>query len=304
MRAFKTLIAIVVVAGVMSPVAAFAQTATTSASVQATLQQIQTLEAQIKALQTQHQALLAQYKLLAEQQSSALKTLVQQLKEGSVGDQVSILQALLALDPSIYPEGRVTGYFGKLTADAVKRFQKKHGIDQAGNVGPKTLKKLQELYAGYDDDENNDDDDREHGKGREKLTICHKGQTITVSNASAYAHLRHGDTRGACGGGTTTMPPVTDTVAPILSSISVTAVGSTTATVNWATNENATGKVSYGIAADLSGAATLSTTTLSLAHTFALTGLTASTTYYYKVESKDAANNTGTSSVSSFNTTN
>ena len=35
--------------------------------------------------------------------------------------------------------------------------------------------------------------------GQPKVTICHKGHTITISQAALPAHLRHGDTVGACG---------------------------------------------------------------------------------------------------------
>jgi len=34
----------------------------------------------------------------------------------------------------------------------------------------------------------------------EKVTICHKGHTITISRSALPAHLRHGDTIGPCGG--------------------------------------------------------------------------------------------------------
>jgi hypothetical protein len=33
-----------------------------------------------------------------------------------------------------------------------------------------------------------------------KVIICHKGRTISVDAAAVPAHLRHGDTRGACSG--------------------------------------------------------------------------------------------------------
>ena len=36
------------------------------------------------------------------------------------------------------------------------------------------------------------------GKGREKVTLCHKGVRITVGRPAVAAHLRHGDTLGAC----------------------------------------------------------------------------------------------------------
>lgn len=36
------------------------------------------------------------------------------------------------------------------------------------------------------------------GYGSEKVKICHKGNTITVSQAALPAHLAHGDTLGKC----------------------------------------------------------------------------------------------------------
>lgn len=68
---------------------------------------------------------------------------------------VSRLQQLLASDPSLYPEGLITGYFGALTEQAVQRFQAKYGIVRSGtpdstgygSVGPKTRVKLQEVFG-------------------------------------------------------------------------------------------------------------------------------------------------------------
>ncbi len=62
---------------------------------------------------------------------------------GSRGASVTILQTFLALDPSIYPEGLITGYFGTLTHNAVGRFQEKYSLAKPGDiaygfVGPKT----------------------------------------------------------------------------------------------------------------------------------------------------------------------
>jgi Prealbumin-like fold domain len=37
------------------------------------------------------------------------------------------------------------------------------------------------------------------GKGRAKVTLCHKGHTIRVGAPAVPAHLRHGDTLGHCG---------------------------------------------------------------------------------------------------------
>jgi len=65
---------------------------------------------------------------------------------------VTALQKVLAADSTLYPEGKVTGFFGALTRKAVGKFQEKYGIASPGdagygNVGPKTRAKLNELGA-------------------------------------------------------------------------------------------------------------------------------------------------------------
>ncbi len=99
----------------------------------------------------------------------------------------------------------------------------------------------------------------------------------------------------------TTMP---DVVKPMLSGISSSNIASTSASIGWNTNENATGKVHYSTTSpvDLSTAPHVSNLSLTMPHLFNLSGLTASTTYYYVVESKDEANNVATSTQLSFTT--
>jgi murein L,D-transpeptidase YcbB/YkuD len=60
------------------------------------------------------------------------------LAKGMENNQVLRLQQILAKYPEIYPEASVTGYFGTVTEKAVKRFQKKYGLEQTGTTGPKT----------------------------------------------------------------------------------------------------------------------------------------------------------------------
>lgn len=73
---------------------------------------------------------------------------------GSTGTEVRRLQQLLASDKSIYPDARVTGYYGALTRDAVRRFQLKYGVIASasavgnGRVGPATRAKLAEVFGG------------------------------------------------------------------------------------------------------------------------------------------------------------
>ena len=71
--------------------------------------------------------------------------LISTLSKGMSNSEVTRLQQLLAKDTSVYPEGLVTGYFGSVTENAVKRFQKKHALDQVGYVGPKTRALLNNL---------------------------------------------------------------------------------------------------------------------------------------------------------------
>lgn len=69
------------------------------------------------------------------------------LDPGDDGQQVRELQTFLAANPSIYPEGLVTGYYGSLTTAAVQRFQCQENIvcsgtpqtSGYGRVGPRTL---------------------------------------------------------------------------------------------------------------------------------------------------------------------
>jgi len=74
-------------------------------------------------------------------------TFTKTLRLGMTDAEVFNLQKVLSLDPDIYPEGKITGYFGKATEAAVKKFQQKYGIRVTGEVGPQTRAKLNELYG-------------------------------------------------------------------------------------------------------------------------------------------------------------
>ena len=99
-----------------------------------------------------------------------------------------------------------------------------------------------------------------------------------------------------------------DTTPPIIANVSASNIATSTAHITWATNESATSKVWYGTSTPIDVTAT-STPTISdgalvLNHDLALSGLTASSTYYYVVSSADASGNTATSSQQSFVTPN
>ncbi len=71
-----------------------------------------------------------------------------QLELGMSGTDVSALQAFLAQDSTLYPQGLVTGYFGFLTKAAVSNFQTRNGISSVGRVGPSTLPVINLQVAG------------------------------------------------------------------------------------------------------------------------------------------------------------
>jgi ABC-type transport system substrate-binding protein len=76
------------------------------------------------------------------------------LSLGSQGKEVEELQRCLAKDSEVYPEGEISGYFGKKTKEAVIRFQEKYkeeilkpaGLEKGnGEVREKTREKLNKI---------------------------------------------------------------------------------------------------------------------------------------------------------------
>ena len=66
---------------------------------------------------------------------------------GSTGNDVKQLQALLVNEVS-YPANLITGYFGSITRDAVKKLQEKYGVRPvSGYFGAITRKALNALIS-------------------------------------------------------------------------------------------------------------------------------------------------------------
>ncbi len=130
-----------------------------------------------------------------------------------------------------------------------------------------------------------------------KATLCHEGKTISVGLSSIGAHLKQGGFMGVCEDDSTEP----DTTAPeITDGPDVTASG-TTAVITWTTDEESDSKVIYAEGSFATASSSEATSTdFVLEHSVELTSLSASTTYSYKVESKDTAGNLATSSESTF----
>lgn len=71
---------------------------------------------------------------------------------GQTSEQVRLLQEYLSRDKTIYPEGKITGYYGPLTRAAVGKFQERYGLAKAsddfyGLAGPKTREKIASIFG-------------------------------------------------------------------------------------------------------------------------------------------------------------
>src|SRR5205823_3548505 len=87
-----------------------------------------------------------------------------------------------------------------------------------------------------------------------------------------------------------TFTTLADTTAPVISAVAAGSITMSGATISWTTNEVSDSQVDYGSTTAYGSTSALNNTDVT-AHTVALSGLTASTLYHYRVRSQDAANN-------------
>ena len=113
------------------------------------------------------------------------------------------------------------------------------------------------------------------------------GATFPTSAISAYA---------AQSGGATS-----DTTAPIILGVMAKSVQSTSATLTWATDEAATTQVEYGTSRTY-GKSSAADSALVTYHSQTISGLTANTTYHYRVHSSDAMGHASVSDDNVFTT--
>ena len=91
-----------------------------------------------------------------------------------------------------------------------------------------------------------------------------------------------------------------DITVPVITNVDSSAIGTTTATITWDTDEDADSWVEYGIG-DYASSSTLDPTMVQ-PHSVDLTGLTEDSTYQYRVTSEDDSNNSATLAGTDFDT--
>jgi hypothetical protein len=130
-----------------------------------------------------------------------------------------------------------------------------------------------------------------------------EGNGTIAGDSAGAVHLHDATLRVGAGWSTDVgnTPPAPDTTPPTISAVSASAITTSGATIGWTTDEGADTQVEYGTTTAY-GTTTPLNTALVTIHSQGLSGLTPSTTYHYRVRSRDASNNLTTSGDFSFST--
>lgn len=299
-------ISIIIVVGLFLSLTGFALAKTETGSLDSV---IQSLQEQIEQLKVQIEALIIKIqnwrkgdegtKEIKQEAKDILK-IYKELKRGMSGEDVKLLQEMLATDPDIYPEGFTTGYFGPLTEKAVKKFQALAGIEEDGVVGSKTLSKINELL--------------EEGAGssgkvppglliapgiRKKLGQTPKppeDQELPPGIQKKLDEDKNNDDDDD--------DEEEDNETPVISDISVIDVTTSSAMVTWETDEESNSIVWHDVSTPLviDDATKVEDLANVLDHEIALFELIPGTNYYYQVSSADILDNITNSSEMMFTT--
>lgn len=267
------------------------------------------LEELIKQIQNQIESLKAQIEVLKASQAG-VKSIVEDIKdtlkiisglrEGMSGEEVRLLQIALSSDPEIYPEGLVTGFYGRATAEAVRRLQRRNNIEAVGFVGPRTLEKINEALR-----KNPVTKDEQTG---EHCAVVPPGHLI------APGWLRKVDGIKPVIPACQSLPEgirkqlsdlaAKDTDKPVISRLATTEITTNSALISWTTNEPTKSLIRRGTTTPIGGGGVveITDTKLKTGHSSTLTGLMSNTTYYYTVSATDASNNATTSDEYMFRT--
>lgn len=139
------------------------------------------------------------------------------------------------------------------------------------------------------------------GWGSTSLPSAPTGSTIVRTDSSVDTDTYADWSAASNNGNPQTQGGGSDVTPPVISGVQATDIAATVAVIQWTTDEDSDSVVEYGTSP---GSYTNSESDLALVtgHSIVLSNLTPSTTYYYRVKSTDASNNTATSSEYNFTT--
>lgn len=292
---------------------------TTAFASTTTDQLIAQLQQQIAALTAQVSVLLTAQSAVAGTQANINTTLalLGEMSEGMTGEQVKLLQTTLAGDASIYPEGKVTGYYGKLTKEAVKRFQKKHGLKIDGKFDKKTAAALEKIFGAAKKEQEKNERESNKGNALPCVSAVISGSTSSAlqdrdddndedeDDDSDDRNNGRRNERGSRNDYRLSLPcreVGNSTTSLKMSPVTASSVSSTSEMIAWTTNRPASAKVFYSTTSPVSTTSALvwSDSTRVLSHRALLSGLIENATYYFIAESTDANNAKVTSAQGSF----
>jgi len=129
-----------------------------------------------------------------------------------------------------------------------------------------------------------------------------------VERSTYYFYVKSTDADGntaidSNGGAYYSFTTTYDTAPPVISNISTPVISPTSVIVVWDTDELADGKISYGTESGSYALQTSLDTVLTINHVATISGLTASTKYYFVIKSTDANGNEATSEEQEVTTT-
>jgi len=139
------------------------------------------------------------------------------------------------------------------------------------------------------------------GWGSTSLPSAPTGSTIVRTDSTVDTDTYVDWASAANNGNPQTQAGGSDVTPPVISGVQATDITTTAAVIQWTTDENSDSVVEYGTTP---GSYPNSESDLAMVtgHSIVLTNLTPATTYYYRVKSTDAANNTATSGEYNFTT--
>ncbi len=135
--------------------------------------------------------------------------------------------------------------------------------------------------------------------GVDILDLDRDGSTTDIIPAGVY--VTGSEVIGLNTGGVVTPPPPppSDTTPPTISSISVSNITTTGATITYTTNESATSQVQYGLTTSYGSTQSSGGTT---SHSVTLSSLNSNTSYSYRISATDSAGNNALSANQTFTT--